>query len=56
MDKFPMSISRYGNTSTASIPLLLNEMVEHGMLEPGDKIVMSGFGAGMTWGAVLLEW
>ena len=49
MDKFPMSISRYGNTSTASIPLLLNEMVEHGMLEPGDKIVMSGFGAGMTW-------
>ena len=56
MDKFPMSISRYGNTSTASIPLLLNEMVEHGMLEPGDKIVVSGFGAGMTWGAVLLEW
>lgn len=56
MDKFPMSISRYGNTSTASIPLLLNEIVEHGMLEPGDKIVMSGFGAGMTWGAVLLEW
>ena len=56
MDKVPMSISRYGNTSTASIPLLLNEMVEHGMLEPGDKIVMSGFGAGMTWGAVLLEW
>lgn len=56
MEKFPMSISRYGNTSTASIPLLLNEMLEQNMLKRGDKIIMSGFGAGMTWGAVLLEW
>lgn len=56
MEKFPMSISRYGNTSTASIPILLNEMVEKNMLKPGDKIVMAGFGAGLTWGAILLEW
>lgn len=56
MEKFPMSIAKYGNTSTASIPLLLNEMVEQDLLKPGDKIIMSGFGAGMTWGAVLLEW
>ncbi|MCI7795743.1 MAG: ketoacyl-ACP synthase III [Lachnospiraceae bacterium] len=56
MDKFPMTIAKYGNTSTASIPLLLNDMVEQGMLKDGDKIIMSGFGAGMTWGAVLLEW
>ena len=56
MDKFPMIIEKYGNTSTASIPLLLDDMVKKGMLEAGDKIILSGFGAGMTWGAVLLEW
>ncbi|MBQ7795861.1 MAG: ketoacyl-ACP synthase III [Lachnospiraceae bacterium] len=56
MDKFPMTIAKYGNTSTASIPLLLDDMLKKGMLEDGDKIIMSGFGAGMTWGAVLLEW
>lgn len=56
MDKFPMIIEKYGNTSTASIPLLLDDMVKKGMLKAGDKIILSGFGAGMTWGAVLLEW
>ena len=56
MEKFPMTIAKYGNTSTASIPLLLDDMLKKGMLKNGDKIVMSGFGAGMTWGAVLLEW
>ena len=56
MNKFPMIISKYGNTSTASIPLLLDEMWKKGMLKQGDKIILSGFGAGMTWGAVLLEW
>ena len=56
MEKFPMTIEKFGNTSTASIPLLLNDMVEKNMLEAGDKIILSGFGAGMTWGAVLLEW
>ena len=56
MEKFPMTISKYGNTSTASIPLLLDDMQKKGMLKQGDKIILSGFGAGMTWGAVLLEW
>lgn len=56
MEKFPMTIGKYGNTSTASIPLLLDDMMKKGMLKSGDKIIMSGFGAGMTWGAVLLEW
>lgn len=56
MEKFPMTIDRFGNTSTASIPLLLNDMTEKNMLKAGDKIILSGFGAGMTWGAVLLEW
>ena len=56
MEKFPMTIGKYGNTSTASIPLLLDDMVKREMLEDGDKMILSGFGAGMTWGAVLLEW
>ena len=56
MEKFPMTIAKYGNTSTASIPLLLEDMRKKGMLEDGDTLVLSGFGAGMTWGAVLLEW
>lgn len=56
MEKFPMTIGKYGNTSTASIPLLLDDMVKKEMLEDGDKMILSGFGAGMTWGAVLLEW
>lgn len=56
IEKFPMTIGIYGNTSTASIPLLLNHMVEKEMLDSGDKILISGFGAGMTWGAALLEW
>ena len=56
MEKFPMTISQFGNTSTASIPLLLDDMIRKDMLKRGDKIIMSGFGAGMTWGAVLMEW
>ena len=55
-EKFPMNLSLYGNTSAASIPILLDEMNRNGMLNRGDKLVLSGFGAGHTWGAVLLEW
>ena len=55
-EKFPMNLHFYGNTSAASIPILLDEMNRKGMLERGDKIVLSGFGAGLTWGASLLEW
>ena len=55
-EKFPMNLSLYGNTSAASIPILLDEMNRNGMINRGDKLVLSGFGAGLTWGAVLLEW
>ncbi|MBS6954330.1 MAG: ketoacyl-ACP synthase III [Enterocloster asparagiformis] len=55
-DKFPANMERYGNTSGGSVPLLLDEMNRKGMLKPGDKIVLSGFGAGLTWGATLVEW
>lgn len=56
IDKFPMNLDRYGNTSSASIPILLDELNRNNLLEPGDKIVLSGFGGGLTWGAVLIEW
>ncbi|HMO16995.1 MAG TPA: beta-ketoacyl-ACP synthase III [Oligoflexia bacterium] len=55
-DRFPMNISKYGNTSAASVPILLAEMDESGMLSPGDLVVLSAFGGGVTWGATLLRW
>ncbi len=55
-DKVPMNLNKYGNTSSATIPILLDELVREGKIKAGDKIVMSGFGAGLTWGALLLEW
>lgn len=51
MEKIPMNISEYGNTSSASIPILLDEMNRKGMLEGGKRMVMAGFGAGLSWGA-----
>ena len=55
-EKFPMNLSTHGNTSAASIPILLDEMNRKGMFARGQKILMSGFGAGLTWGAALIEW
>jgi len=50
------NIAQYGNTSTASIPLALKEAVAAGRLHPGDQLVLVGFGAGLTWGACVIEW
>lgn len=55
-EKIPANVERCGNTSAASIPILLDEMNQQGLLKRGQKIVMAGFGAGLTWGATLLEW
>ncbi|MDC7223259.1 MAG: ketoacyl-ACP synthase III [Spirochaetales bacterium] len=56
LDKFYMNIERTANTSSASIPLALDEMNKKGLLKKGDRIIMCGFGGGLTYGAVLLEW
>ncbi len=56
IEKFPMNLQEYGNTSSASIPILLDEMNRKGMLKSGMKIIIAGFGAGLTWGATYLEW
>jgi 3-oxoacyl-[acyl-carrier-protein] synthase-3 len=55
-EKFPKNIHKYGNTSSASIPLLLDEMNKEGQLKDGDILVMSAFGAGFSTGACVLEW
>ena len=56
MDRFIVNLERYGNTSTASVPIAMVEALEKGQIKPGDKIVMIGFGGGLTWGAVAAEW
>lgn len=55
-EKFYMNMERFGNTSSASIPIALSELDEKGLLERGDKIILTGFGGGMTWGTMLLTW
>jgi 3-oxoacyl-[acyl-carrier-protein] synthase-3 len=56
MDKFVVNLERYGNTSTASIPLAMVEALNEGRIQDGAKIVLVGFGAGLTWGALSMQW
>jgi 3-oxoacyl-[acyl-carrier-protein] synthase-3 len=56
MDRFIVNLERYGNTSTASIPIAMVEAIEKGQIQVGDKLVMVGFGGGLTWGALAAEW
>lgn len=51
MEKVPVNIERMGNTSSASVPILLDELCKDGILKPGMNMVMAGFGAGLSWGA-----
>jgi 3-oxoacyl-[acyl-carrier-protein] synthase-3 len=51
-----VNLDRYGNTSAASIPVALAEVADDGRLQPGELVLVSGFGAGMTWGSALLRW
>ena len=55
-DKVFINLQRYGNTSTASIPIALCEAIEAGKVGPGDNLVFVGFGAGLTWAACSVKW
>ncbi|MEI7027372.1 beta-ketoacyl-ACP synthase III [Paenibacillus sp. y28] len=55
-EKCMVNLDRYGNVSAASIPLALAEAVEEGRLKEGDKLILVGFGGGLTWGASALVW
>jgi len=56
MSKVYSNIAVHGNTSSASIPIALDECVEAGRIKPGDLVLMASFGGGVTWGAVLMRW
>ena len=56
IEKFPMNLGEYANTSAAPVPILLNEMNRDGKLKRGQKIILAGFGAGLTWAGCLMEW
>lgn len=56
MEKVPRNLDRYGNISSATIPVLLDEIRKRGKMVAGSKIVLAGFGAGLTYGACVLVW
>src|SRR5699024_5285496 len=55
-DKMAKVVQKYGNNSSASIPIALSESINQGKIKDGDIIVLVGFGGGLTWGAVALKW
>jgi 3-oxoacyl-[acyl-carrier-protein] synthase III len=55
-DRFIVNLDRYGNTSTASIPIAICEAVSEGRIRPNDNLVLVGFGGGLTWGASAVQW
>ena len=54
-EKYYKNIADYGNTSAASIPLVLSELQEQGKVTPGSRVLVVGFGGGLTWGGMLVE-
>lgn len=56
LEKVYSNIAHTGNTSAASIPICLDELVESGRLTPGTTLLMTSFGAGVTWGGILMRW
>lgn len=56
ISKFPMNLEEYANTSAATVPILIDEMNRREMFQRGQKILLSGFGAGLTWAACMFEW
>lgn len=56
LERTSIVLDRTGNTSSASIPLALAEAADNGRLQPGDLVLLSGFGAGMTWASAVLRW
>lgn len=56
LEKFYMNLQRFGNTSSASVGLALGEALEKGMVKKGDTIALTGFGAGLTYGSIIMKW
>lgn len=56
MEKFYMNLQKYGNTSSASVGLALGEALDKGLVKKGDMIALTGFGAGLTYGSIIMKW
>lgn len=56
MEKVMVNLDKYGNTGAASIPVALCEALENGRIQSGDRIVLTGVGAGMAWGSIVMRW
>ena len=56
MDKVMVNVDRFGNTSSASIPLAIDQAIQEGKIKPGSVLLLVAFGAGFTWGSVVLRW
>ncbi len=56
MEKVFVNVDRYGNMSSSTIPVALDEAVEQGLIQPGTNVLSAAFGAGLTWGAMVLRW
>ncbi|HEU5209149.1 MAG TPA: beta-ketoacyl-ACP synthase III [Longimicrobiales bacterium] len=56
MEKVFVNVDRYGNMSSATVPVALDEAVEQGRIKPGDNVLMVAFGAGFTWGSGVIRW
>ncbi len=55
-EKVFANLAEYGNTTAASIPIALCEAIEEGRVKPGDNIVLTSFGAGLSWGSAVIRW
>jgi len=55
-EKILSNLEKYGNTSAATIPLVMNEAIRNNIIKQNDIIATSGFGAGLSWGAALIKW
>ncbi len=55
-DRVITTLDRFGNTSSASIPMALHDLADSGRLKPGDRVILGGFGGGLNWGTALITW
>lgn len=56
MDKVYLTVHKYGNISSATVPIALDEAVRDGTIQPGDLVLLTAFGGGYTWGSALIRW
>ncbi|PQO27146.1 beta-ketoacyl-ACP synthase III [Blastopirellula marina] len=55
-EKMIVNLDQYGNTSAGSVPIVLDEAARKGLIQPGDRLLMCGFGAGLSWGTTVFQW